>query len=160
MTRREQQFDQAAGTLAAEIRIDQRGEEQRRHPDDARQALHGELRERVAGLGRQHDRKVPIALQRVRGDDNRAHEKVFEVDRADDTLFEFDEELLELAHAHRVEHHVFAAGEHAVQRRPRHPRLGGDVVDAHLGNAPTLVAGLGGIENAGFGRSHWGETIR
>ena len=48
------------------------------------------------------------------------------------------EEVLQLAHAQRLEQHVLAAGEHAVERRPRHAGLGGDVVDGDLGDAPAL----------------------
>ena len=58
------------------------------------------------------------------------------------------EEVLELADAQRLEQHVLAAGEHPVQRRPRHAGLGGDVFDGDLGDAPPLAARLGGVEHA------------
>ena len=83
-----------------------------------------------------------------------AHDEVFEIGRAADTLFEFGKELLEVAHSQRFEYDIFSAREHSIQRGSRNARFCSDVVDAHFGDTPTLEARLGGIKNAGFGRSH------
>ena len=59
------------------------------------------------------------------------------------------EEVLQLADPHGLEQDVLAAGEHAVDRRPGHPGLGGDVLDRDLGDAPLLAAATGWLRARG-----------
>lgn len=152
--------DELARHLPAEERVDERHDEQRRHADDPRQALHRELAERVAGLRCEHQREVLVGAQVQRREHDRADEDLLEVCRTLEAVREPREEVLELADAQCVEQHVLAAGEHPVERGPGDAGLGRDVVDGHLLDAPTLAAALRGIEHARLGRPHGGETLR
>ena len=93
-------------------------------------------------------------------DDHRAHQQVLEVGGVVDVAGEAGEEVFELAHPQRLEQHVLAAGEHAVERGPRHAGLGGDVVDGDLGDAPALDAALGAVEHARLDRAGAGRGSR
>ena len=74
---------------------------------------------------------------------------------------EHGEELVDLANPQRLEQHVLAAGEQPIEGRPRHPRLGGDVVDRDLLEAPALAARLGGVEDpSSVSASPSSETLR
>ena len=144
----------------SEVRLGERHDEQRCHADDPGQALHGELAQRVAGLGGEHHGEVLVGAQVPSREHDRAHEDLLEVVDAEQLLGEPREEVLELADPQRVEQHVLAAREHPIQGRPRHARLGGDVVDGHLLDAPSLAARLGGVEHARLGVPHEVETVR
>ena len=100
----------------------------------------GELAQRLAGLGREHQREVLVGAQLAGRRDDGAHEQVLERVGALDLGAQDGEEVLELADPQRLEQHVLAAGEQPVDRRPRHARFGGDVVDRDLGDAPPLAA--------------------
>ena len=118
-----EQLDQPGALAAWQVAVDQRGEEHGGHADDARQPVDRELAERVAGLAGQHQRQVLVAAQLVGGVHDAAHQQVLEVDGAVEVGAQPGEEVLELAHPQRLEQHVLAAGEHPVQRRPRHAGL-------------------------------------
>ena len=150
MTRRLSSSTSRAPSRRAQIAVDERGEEHRGDPDDARHAIDGELAEGFAGLGGKHQGEVLIAAQLEGGMHDTAHEEVFEVDRAVEVGAQPGEEVFQLADSQRLEQHVLAAREHAVQRGPRDPGLVGDVFDRDLGQAPPLAARLGGIEHALF----------
>ena len=108
----------------------------------------------VARLGRQHQGEVVVGAQLAGGDDDGAHEQVLERVGALDLGAQDGEEVLQLADAQGLEEHVLAAGEHAVDRRPGHAGVGGDVVDGDLGDPPPLAAPLGGVEHPRLRRLH------
>ena len=81
MTRRDEQLDQPGGLAARQVRVDHRREEDGGDADDPRQPVDGELAQRVAGLGGQHEREVLVVAQLVGGGDDGAHQQVLEVGR-------------------------------------------------------------------------------
>ena len=122
--------------------------------DDPRHAIDGELRQRFAGLGGEHQGDVLIGAQQLGGGDDRAHDQVVEGRRVDDLALELAEELLQLVHPQRLEEHVLAAREQAVDRRSRHPAGVGDVVDGQSVESPPLGARLGGVEDPQLDGAH------
>ena len=58
-----QQFDELRGSGAIDKGLGFRGEEQAGHTDDARQAFHGEVAQRLARFGGEHKREVTVVAQ-------------------------------------------------------------------------------------------------
>jgi hypothetical protein len=155
-----------------EVRFDERQQVLGHLTQDPRQAVDREVGEHLTGLGRHHQREVRVVAQGPRREGDRADEQVVDRVEAADAGRQLVEELVELAHAQRLEQHVLATREQPVERRSRQPGRGSDVIDRDPTGPPLLAAGLGRIERPLLGpavRAHgWrvervhrhAETIR